>query len=242
MSSCTTRGTLTVDFKDVSTWLAEEGFDGHGDVHSILAPSTSGDVQVQFVRGTSQRIPMARLVAWITRTQLPAGLGMHSVEYGAPVSLVPLGTSMQISFATRSDGLSQPNACGDQRLCNIECFDSGSAAPLNSERSGFIRLTPPFVARDRNGVVWGVKGLEIHRSGVTPDVLVLLDRAGAIDAMLCEDQAFLACVFRALTLSGYDGPRFGRAEMGCQSDRTVVLEPTSAFHEFAQRRGFNFIG
>lgn len=102
-----------------------------------------------------------------------------------------------------------------------------------------IHITAPFVAKDRKGVVWGVQGVTIPREGFIPDLSIHLDRGGALDAELFEDDVFLTNVFAELRKSGYIGSSFTRAEMGMQQDDVVVLEPSGEFNLYAIiRHGF----
>jgi hypothetical protein len=105
-----------------------------------------------------------------------------------------------------------------------------------------IRLHGGFDAKDVHGNTWPVRELWINGDGFIADLQVELDKPGALAANLCEDAAFLASVFEALKSCGYAGPPFGRAEWGMQGDETVVLEPNIEFEDFAQTKGFKYLG
>lgn len=60
--------------------------------------------------------------------------------------------------------------------------------------------------------------------------------------VLCEDPVFLAGIHTHLQKLGYKGALLGRAEMGMQSEREVVLETGPAFQELALSLGWVYEG
>lgn len=86
--------------------------------------------------------------------------------------------------------------------------------------------------------MWGVQSLSIRTEGYIADVAVNLDRGGAFDADLADDDTFTEAVIDRLRQAGYNGHSFGRCELGMQGDRCVMLEPNADFTAFAVGKGF----
>ena len=116
--------------------------------------------------------------------------------------------------------------------------DSHAAAIFGGAQQEAIVILGPFVAQDSRGIFWGVKSATIEKSSCIADLYVNLDRAGAWDVQLSDDDTFVSNVMSHLRGAGYTGEDFGRAELGMQGDKCVVLEPNKDFTAFAQSKGF----
>lgn len=89
--------------------------------------------------------------------------------------------------------------------------------------------------------MWGVQSLSIQTKGYIADVSVNLDRGGAFDADLADDDTFIAHLMDRLRQLRFVGRSFGRCEIGMQGDRCVMLEPNAEFTAFAVSKGFRLL-
>lgn len=117
-------------------------------------------------------------------------------------------------------------------------LDSHAAAVFGAVEVDVITILGSFVARDSKGRIWPVISATIEKTSCIADLYVNLDRSGAREQRLSDDEVFVDEVMSRLRAEGYTGEDFGRAELGMQGDKCVVLEPNRDFTAFAQSKGF----
>lgn len=115
-------------------------------------------------------------------------------------------------------------------------------AALTQHNTDSLTLCHAFTARDGRGRSWQVGSIEMCAEGFCPDVYVNVVGGGVIDSEIYDDDAFIADVMAQLCKIGFDGPPFGRRELGAQSDECIVLEGNYAFGYFAVRLGWRKLG
>ena len=103
-----------------------------------------------------------------------------------------------------------------------------------------IVLLNAFSAVDVTGRRHEVARVDIEACSHCCDLRVHLVNSVEDPFRLANDAVFLASVQAQLRNVGYDGPAFGRAELGLQDDSCIVLESSVAFQRFAMTRGWQY--
>lgn len=101
--------------------------------------------------------------------------------------------------------------------------------------------TQPFDVHDCKDRPWRICSMTIPARSYIPDVSIKIDRDMS-DADLYDDDTFVEGIMQALRGIGYQGRKFGRAELGMQGNSTVVLEPNDEFDRFVEAKGWVDIG
>lgn len=128
-----------------------------------------------------------------------------------------------------------------------------------TKESKEIELLNAVRVTDSNGNEWAVR-VSMDKSSYCADVRIALltvktpqgefdvkshisDNDSPAGFELCDDSVFIREVFKHLAALGYTGPVCGRAELGMQSERQVVLETGREFEQFANEKfGWTYAG
>jgi hypothetical protein len=117
-----------------------------------------------------------------------------------------------------------------------------------------IVLSGPLAIANKDGLQIHVKQIAIDKTSYIPDVWVFLDWEKSIrenkgldkdtrrNMTLWDDDVFLSGVLKRLRDIGYEGPDFGRAELGAQGNDVVCMEPEHQFCDFVMTKGWVYAG
>jgi hypothetical protein len=155
------------------------------------------------------------------------------IESGAQQGYVPwLEECVATAFANlaRDLPIQQPEPSSESK--------SPYASTPPAAQSNRIELCGPFVATSSKGISYAVQSVSVDKEAHIADVYVRLERPAAREAQLYDDDTFIASVIAQLRAEGYEGPDFGRAELGMQSLRVVTLEACKEFDAWVATKGF----
>lgn len=145
--------------------------------------------------------------------------------HARPAGLSLLNAALRRYFVLRDDRA----PARDAPASTAQIMNSPGGKPWH------ILLHGPTTLVDSARREHAVLSLSTPARGYIPDVFVQFERE-VQHLVLYDDTVLVQGVMRLLRNRGYDGPGFGRAELGMQQRKSIALEPPAAFRQWVTRR------